>query len=169
MKTLTTRDYVDMALVAALYIVLTVLPPFNAISYGPYQFRIAELFNFLAFYHRKYLYAVTLGCMIANFYSFGLIDVIVGGLSTLIFVHLGVKLFSRYLGERLFNGLFNKAFFYFAIFFALSMVTVAAELAIIAKVPFFWTWLTTGLGEFASLLVGGIIVEQLAKRINFSR
>lgn len=169
MKTLTTRDYVDMALVAALYIVLTVLPPFNAISYGPYQFRIAELFNFLAFYHRKYLYAVTLGCMIANFYSFGLIDVIVGGLSTLIFVHLGVKLFSRYLGERLFNGLFNKAFFYFAIFFSLSMVTVAAELAIIAKVPFFWTWLTTGLGEFASLLVGGIVVEQLAKRINFSR
>lgn len=169
MKSFTTRDYVDVALVAALYIVLTILPPFNAISYGPYQFRVAEMFNFLAFYHRKYLYAVTVGCMIANFYSFGLIDVVVGGLSTLIFIHLGVKLFSRYMRERLFNGLFNKAFFYFAIFFALSMVTVAAELTLIAKVPFFWTWLTTGLGELASLLVGAIVIERLSQRLDFRR
>ncbi|TWT16466.1 QueT transporter family protein [Streptococcus sp. sy010] len=166
---LTTRDYVDVALIAALYIVLTILPPFNAISYGPYQFRVAEMFNFLAFYHRKYLYAVTLGCMIANFYSYGLIDVLVGGLSTLIFVHLGVKLFHHYLNERVFNGLFNKAFFYFSIFFALSMVTVAAELTILAKVPFLLTWLTTALGEFASLLVGSIIIERLAQRLHLGK
>ncbi|MGT2925926.1 QueT transporter family protein [Streptococcus cuniculipharyngis] len=169
MKSLTSRDYVQVALVAAIYIVFTVLPPFNAISYGPYQFRLSEMLNFLAFYHPKYILAVTLGCMIANFYSFGLIDVVVGGLSTLIFVSLGVKLFKGYQKDYLFKGQLNKAFFYFSIFFALSMVTVAAELAIIAKAPFFWTWLTTGLGELLSLLVGSLVIEKLGQRIDFRR
>lgn len=89
MTKLTVHDYVHIGLVAALYVVLTITPPLNAISYGMYQFRISEMMNFLAFYHRKYIIAVTLGCMIANFYSFGLIDVFVGGGSTLIFVTLG--------------------------------------------------------------------------------
>ena len=107
MLTLTVRDYVHIALVAALYVVLTITPPLNAISYGMYQFRVSEMLNFLAFYHRKYIIAVTLGCMIANFYSFGLIDVFVGGGSTLVFVTLGVILFGKYQKDYLFNGLFN--------------------------------------------------------------
>lgn len=67
MTSFTVRDYVHIALVAALYVVLTITPPLNAISYGMYQFRVAEMMNFLAFYHKKYIIAVTLGCMIANF------------------------------------------------------------------------------------------------------
>ena len=67
MKNKTVRDLTHIAIVAALYVVLTVVPPFNLISYGPYQFRIAEMFNLLGFYNRKYIIAVTLGCVIANF------------------------------------------------------------------------------------------------------
>ena len=70
MKKQTVRDLTHIAIVAALYVVLTVVPPFNLISYGPYQFRIAEMFNLLGFYNRKYIIAVTLGCVIANFLSF---------------------------------------------------------------------------------------------------
>ena len=66
MKKQTVRDLTHIAIVAALYVVLTVVPPFNLISYGPYQFRIAEMFNLLGFYNRKYIIAVTLGCVIAN-------------------------------------------------------------------------------------------------------
>lgn len=95
MNTFTTRDYAHMAIVTAIYIVLTITPPFNAIAYGAYQFRVSEMLNFLAFYHRKYLFAVTLGCMISNLYSFGMIDVFVGGGSTLLFVYLGTILFSN--------------------------------------------------------------------------
>lgn len=113
MKSLTVRDLAQVAFVAALYVVLTITPPLNAISYGAYQFRVSEMLNFMAFYNRKYIIGLTLGCMIANFYSFGLIDVVVGGLSTLVFVSLGVMLFDRYKDQYLFNGLFNKAFFYF--------------------------------------------------------
>ena len=61
MKNKTVRDLTHIAIVAALYVVLTIVPPFNLISYGPYQFRIAEMFNLLGFYNRKYIIAVTLG------------------------------------------------------------------------------------------------------------
>lgn len=74
MKNKTVRDLTHIAIVAALYVVLTIVPPFNLISYGPYQFRIAEMFNLLGFYNRKYIIAVTLGCVIANFFSFNMID-----------------------------------------------------------------------------------------------
>ncbi|WP_136303402.1 QueT transporter family protein [Streptococcus pyogenes] len=166
MTKLTVHDYVHIGLVAALYVVLTITPPLNAISYGMYQFRISEMMNFLAFYHRKYIIAVTLGCMIANFYSFGLIDVFVGGGSTLIFVTLGVILFSKYQKDYLFNGIFNKAFVYFSFFFATSMFTVAIELYFF-EAPFLLTWFTTALGELVSLLIGSLIIDKLSQRISF--
>ncbi|GMN83689.1 QueT transporter family protein [Streptococcus pyogenes] len=166
MTKLTVHDYVHIGLVAALYVVLTITPPLNAISYGMYQFRISEMMNFLAFYHRKYIIAVTLGCMIANFYSFGLIDVFVGGGSTLIFVTLGVILFSKYQKDYLFNGIFNKAFVYFSFFFATSMLTVAIELYFFGA-PFLLTWFTTALGELVSLLIGSLIIDKLSQRISF--
>lgn len=49
MKKLTIRDVADIAIVAAIYVVLTVTPPLNAISYGAYQFRISEMMNFMLF------------------------------------------------------------------------------------------------------------------------
>lgn len=168
MKSLTIRDYGQIAFVAAIYVVLTITPPLNALAYGAYQLRLSEMLNFLAFYNRKYVFGVTLGCMIANFYSFGLIDVLVGGLSTLFFVRLGVRLFEPFKGQLLFGGWLDKAHLYFAFFFAASMFTVAAELAIIADLPFFWTWLTTGIGEFLSLLLGAVLVRQLAKRVDLT-
>ena len=55
MKSLTIRDLAQVAFVAALYVVLTITPPLNAISYGAYQFRVSEMLNFMAFYNRKYI------------------------------------------------------------------------------------------------------------------
>ena len=109
MKKQTVRDLTHIAIVAALYVVLTVVPPFNLISYGPYQFRIAEMFNLLGFYNRKYIIAVTLGCVIANFFSFNMIDVVVGSLSTLVFVGSGVYFFDRFKNQDILGGLFDKA------------------------------------------------------------
>lgn len=168
MKTYTVRDYVHIALVAALYVVLTVTPPLNAISYGMYQLRVSEMLNFLAFYNKKYILAVTIGCMIANFYSFGLIDVLVGGASTLVFVSLGVKLFEQFKNDYLFNGLINKAFFYFSIFFSISMITVAIELSFFGS-PFLLTWFTTATGEFISLLIGSLVIERLSRQLNLKQ
>ena len=156
----------QIALVAAIYVVLTITPPLNAISFGAYQFRISEMMNFTAFYNPKYIIGVTIGCMLANFFSFGLVDVFVGGGSTLVFLSLGVFLFRKYMKDYLFNGFINKAFFYFALFFSLSMFTIALELHILQGLPFFLTWFTTAVGEFASLLVGAVIMDKIGKQIN---
>ena len=169
MKKLTARDMVQIALVAAIYIALTIIPPFNVISFGAYQFRISEMMNFMAFYNRKYIMGVTIGCMIANLYSFGIIDVFVGGWSTLVFLSLGVYLFSRYKNQYLIKDLLRLDHFYFAIFFSISMVTIAAELYFLQGLPFFLTWFTTAIGEFASLIAGAIILNQIAKRIDLTK
>ena len=49
------------------------------------------------------------------------------------------------------------------------MITIAAELNIVAEAPFFFTWFTTGIGEFASLIVGAIIIGKIGQRIDLSR
>ena len=159
MKKQTVRDLTHIAIVAALYVVLTVVPPFNLISYGPYQFRIAEMFNLLGFYNRKYIIAVTLGCVIANFFSFNMIDVVVGSLSTLVFVGSGVYFFDRFKN--------HKAHVFFAFYFSFFMVTIAAELTLVTQAPFWATWFTVAMGELASLLVGAILIKKLAKVIDF--
>ena len=170
MKELTVRDMADIAIVAAIYVVLTITPPINVLSFGAYQFRISEMLNFLAFYNPKYIFGVTIGCMIANlFSSFGLIDVFVGGGSTLVFLSLGVWLFAKYSKDYLFNGLIRKDHFFFSILFSISMFTIAAELNIVAELPFFLTWFTTGIGEFASLIIGAIIIGKIGRRIDLSK
>ena len=162
MKKLTVRDVTDIAIVAAIYIVLTITPPLNAISYGAYQFRLSEMMNFMAFYNPKYIIGVTIGCMIANFFF-------VGGGSTLVFLSLGVWLFAKYNKDYLFNGLIRKDHFLFAILFSLSMFTIAIELNIVAQLPFFFTWFTTGIGEFASLIDGAIIIGKIGRRIDLTK
>lgn len=160
-------DMVQIAVVAALYVIVTVV--LGPLGSGAIQFRLSELFNFLAFYNKKYIWAVTIGCVISNYISSTLVDVFVGSLSTLLFVTLGVYLFKRYMQQDILGGLTNKAFLYFAIFFSLTMVTVAAELSIMFDLPFFLTWLTTGLGELVSLLIGSVIVVQVSKRIDLTK
>ena len=169
MKKLTARDMVQIALVAAIYIALTIIPPFNVISFGAYQFRISEMMNFMAFYNRKYIIGVTIGCMIASLFSPLWIDVFVGGGSTLVFLTLGVVLFSKVKPGYLLNGWLRKDFFLFSIFFSISMVTIAIELNIVTGAPFLLTWFTTAIGECASLLVGAILIDKISKRIDLTQ
>ena len=169
MKKLTARDMVQIAIVAAIYIALTIIPPFNVISFGAYQFRISEMMNFMAFYNRKYIIGVTIGCMIANLFSPLWMDVFVGGGSTLVFLTLGVVLFSKVKPGYLLNGWLRKDFFLFSIFFSISMVTIAIELNIVTGAPFLLTWFTTAIGECASLLVGAILIDKISKRIDLTQ
>ena len=159
----------QIAIVAALYVVLTVTPPLNVISFGAIQFRISEMLNFTAFYNKKYIIGVTLGCVIANFFGNGWVDVLVGGGSTLVFLSLGVYLFGRYKDQYLIKNFIRLDHFYFSILFSVSMVTIAAELYFLYGSPFWFTWLTVALGEFASLLVGAIVMQQVGKRIDLTQ
>jgi uncharacterized membrane protein len=73
---------VKSAIVAAIYAALTVLLPF---SYLGLQFRVAEILVLLVFIDKRYIYGLTLGCLIANLASpLGPVDVVFGTLATLI-------------------------------------------------------------------------------------
>ena len=53
-----------ISIVAALYVVITyAIAP---ISYGPVQVRISEVLVLLAFFDKKYIISLTIGCLIAN-------------------------------------------------------------------------------------------------------
>ncbi|QEA31562.1 QueT transporter family protein [Secundilactobacillus malefermentans] len=159
-------DVTRVAVVAALYVVITmVLAPF---SFAAVQVRLAEMFNILAIFNKRYVVAVTLGVAISNFLmsSLGLIDVVWGSLSTLFTLILLRFIIPHVKGfiPRLIVG---------DLWVTFSMFTIAAEIAFIGKTAFwptFWlSWGTIAIGEFISLTIGAILLYIMNKRINLDK
>ena len=70
-------------IVASVYFVLTYF--FQAISFGPIQFRVAEALTILPLFFLESAPALFVGCFLANFMSgFGAYDMFLGSLATLI-------------------------------------------------------------------------------------
>ena len=85
-----TNFLVRSAVVAALYVVLTLVVPMP--QYGPIQFRFSEILVLLVFYDRRYIPGLVLGCAIANLFSpMAWFDVIFGTLSSYIAFRLMQK------------------------------------------------------------------------------
>jgi len=83
-----TKTMVVMAMVAGLYAAMTIWLT-GPLSFGPFQFRIAESLNLLAFFNPIFALPVVLGVLISNFASpYGIIDVILGTSATAIAVVL---------------------------------------------------------------------------------
>lgn len=158
-SSLSTQSIAKTAVVAALYIAITIiLAPF---SFGVIQIRIAEMFNYLALYNKRYIWGVTLGVFLANFTSpTWTLDVPIGTLSTLL-----VLILVRWVTKRIPD--MRVKFLVTNIIVSLSMFTIAAELHWVSNLPFFWSWLTIGLGELLSMSIGGVVIYALGKRIKF--
>ena len=83
MKENKTRNLVFGALIAAIYVVLTMV--FRPISYGPIQFRISEALCVLPYFTPAAIPGVFIGCLISNMLGGAvLMDVVFGSLATLI-------------------------------------------------------------------------------------
>ncbi|OJG75268.1 hypothetical protein RV12_GL001873 [Enterococcus quebecensis] len=150
-----------MALITALYVVVTVfLAPF---SFGAIQLRFSELFNYLPLFNKRYIVAVTLGVAISNVASpLGLVDVIIGSLST-----FSILLLSYHVTKRLKSQI--KKMIFTAILCSLSMFTVAGQLTYFYHLPFFYTWLTVAIGELLSMSIGGILIYWINNKIDLSK
>lgn|SRR5699024_6427562 len=156
-----TLELAKTGLIAALYIVVTVY--LAVISFGAIQLRLSEMFNYLALYHKRYIVAVTLGVVIANFLSpTWFLDVPIGGTATFL-----VLILCRFLTKNIKQNWLKIAIT--AVVFALSMFTVAGQLTLLLDLPFFYTWLIVGLGELLSMTIGGIIIHYLGKKIDFTK
>ena len=83
MKKITTKDIVSNALIAALYVVMTLIT--YPISFLGIQFRFAEILVLFCFFRKDYSIGLIIGCAIANLTSsIGLVDVGFGTLATAI-------------------------------------------------------------------------------------
>lgn len=156
-----TLEITKVSLIASLYVVVTFM--FAVISFGVIQFRVSEMFNYLALYNKRYVVGVTLGVVFANFLSpTWVLDVPIGGISTFL-----VLILCRYLTKGIQSYILKIVVT--AIVFSVSMFTVAAQLTILLDVPFMSTWLIIGLGELVSMTIGGIVVYLLSKKIDLTK
>jgi uncharacterized membrane protein len=134
---MTTRRVVITGIIAALYAVLTVT--LNPISFGPLQFRAANLLMALMFFDVDYCFGLALGIFLGNLTSpFGALDWLV-----MPFVSLGAALL----------GYWMRRFWYLGII-VWALITSAGvalfPLGIGAQLPFIVT--------FPAILVAQLIV-----------
>lgn len=160
-KRWTTTDVTRMALVTGLYVAVTLV--LSVFSFGVIQIRLSEMFNYLSLYNKRYIVAVTAGVALANMASpLGLIDVVVGSVSTLLVLLINYKITSRIKIMKIKMAVT-------ACVFAFSMFTVAGQLTILYQLPFFLNWWVIALGELASMIVGGIIIYWIGKKVDLSK
>ena len=75
---------VNAALIAAAYAALTWISNLWNLAYGPVQFRVSEVLTILPVFTPAAIPGLTLGCFIANIFSFNPIDMVFGASATLI-------------------------------------------------------------------------------------
>lgn len=79
-----TRYIVTGAIIAAMYVALTMLSNFFGLAYGPIQFRVSEVLSILPVFTPAAIPGLAVGCLISNLLSFNAVDLIFGTLATII-------------------------------------------------------------------------------------
>ncbi|MGD9886633.1 MAG: QueT transporter family protein [Bacilli bacterium] len=146
------KSIIKMALVASIYVVLTI---WNPLSYSEIQFRISEILVLLCFFRKDYIYPLTIGCLIANFFSpLGIIDVVLGTFATVIacfFIYKSQNLFVASLFPVIFNA-----------------IIVGFELMIVLDLPLLASMVSVAVGEFAVVsVVGYLLFRRLSQNGGF--
>lgn len=155
------KNITHIGIFAALYFILTVV--ISPLSFGVVQIRFGEMFNHLINYNKRYILALIIGCAISNAFSpLGLIDEFWGLLGTLI------TTLSIYFINKHVHKMRNK-YIVSTLVPPLCMFTVAFELTLVYKLPFWITYATTALGELISCLIGLVLITQLSKRIDLKK
>lgn len=147
------------------------------VAYGPIQFRISEMLNFLGLYNRRYVYSITLGCFLANIPN-GHVDMIVGSLATFVFLWVG-----RWVGDWLVARLQATGKLkidptlikcgVMIVSFMIQMAPIAIMIMYLTNAldPFwvaFWPlFVSLALNEALAMTLGVFIMYPLSKRINF--
>lgn len=96
MKPLKIRFIAEAGIIAAMYFAITIIAA--PISFGAFQIRISEALCVLPFFTPSAVPGLFIGCAIANvFGGNGVIDIVVGSLSTLLAAWMTYKIKNKYL------------------------------------------------------------------------
>lgn len=156
------RTVVGNGILAALYIAVSML--IQPIAFYQIQFRISEMMNHLIVFNKKYVFGIILGVFLTNlFFSPIKAYDLIFGVGHSVFSLLIVLGLSRYIQHVRTRMIMNTVVFTF------NMFIIAFELKLAYGLPFWFSWLTTAIGEFVVMAVGIPIMEYLNKRIQFSK
>lgn len=144
----------EVAIIAAIYIVLTVM--LSWISYGQIQFRVAEALLVLVLYKKSGPAGLVIGCLIANIFSpFGLPDIIFGTLGS-VFAVSGIYLLRK---QNIFISLLPGVI--------ANALLVGLELKLFVNLPFFLSAMYVAAGQAVVIYALGIPLYYALKKIGY--
>lgn len=142
------------AIIACIYAVLTLAVA--PIAYSEVQFRISEVIVFLAFYNRKYIPGLVVGCFLANIPStLGMFDMVFGTFSTLLVCLMMSKVNNRYLAAVL--GA------------VITGIIVGFELHLAFGIPFVINAIYVAIGELGVLVIGAFLFGFIEEKQKFKQ
>lgn len=111
------------ALIATIYVVLTLTPPLNTLSFYAIQFRISEALLIFVWFRKEYAVGILIGTFFANMFGplgagFAFLDAVFGTLMTFISLFMMMNIRSKQLGlltPIVFNGIYLSLFLPFAL------------------------------------------------------
>lgn len=172
-KSRSARDIALTGLVGAAYIVLTLITAPFSLGLG---IRISEGLNFLALYNKRHIWGVTLGVFLVNYFAYGVWDMIIGSLHTVISLYLGVWLAEKVTSKLKENNALSIdpmiiKYIVVGIVFTLFMFMIAIMVVMLgAGWEAFWGIYISMMGaEALSLVAGGFIIFLTSKRIDLTR
>ncbi|WP_342661869.1 QueT transporter family protein [Salinicoccus carnicancri] len=143
------RTLVYNALLAAIYVALTVVNPIGTMAI---QIRVSEMLAVIPFFNRKYIPGIILGVGIANLFSgLGVMDVVVG---------VGIAVISYTISYFIKNAWVNDAQYSL-----LCGVFVGLMLWLVAGIPFWFSFVTITISTLITTFIGTFIFARIGDRI----
>lgn len=145
-RSISVKLIVVNAMIASVYAALTLA--ISPIAYSEIQFRLSEIMVFLAFYNKKYIPGLIIGCIIANLFSLmGLLDVIFGTISTIIVCITMYVIKNRYLAA--------------IIGAIITGLIIGGELWYAYQIPYLINALYVAIGELIVLIIGALVFKAI--------
>lgn len=143
------KKLVTTALVAAIYATLTLV--LGAISYGPIQFRVAEIMVLLPFIKKDYIWGLTIGCFLANIIGpYGVPDIIFGTTATFLSVY------AVYMTSKIMDGK-KYALLVSSIWpTIINAIIIGIMLNIFFGLPLMLSMAQVGFGQFVVITIIGV-------------
>ncbi|EHI73473.1 QueT transporter [Streptococcus criceti] len=153
MSKLSTKLIAQNTMIAAIYLVLTLI---NPISSGIFQFRLSTLLMAVPFFFPRLSYGLVIGVMVSNFFTgFGLIDVLGG------FVIQTLSLF-------VYNSAFKSAYLKSFLYALTAGLVVSSVIFYVTKIPFeskafALSVFSVAISNFLIAIIGVFIVDKYLK------
>lgn len=152
-----TANLTQGAVIAALYVVLTLLSNAFGLSSGVIQLRISEALYALAIFSPAAVLGLFVGCILSNIFVGGiLIDIIFGSIATLIGAFFTYKL-RKHPFYALIPPILSNAI----------IIPLVLRFGYGIEGPIWYFALTVGIGEFLSCgVLGGVLYTTLKRTLN---